>query len=177
MHRPFSKMFGANIGEVIRFIPRSERERARLVREARARYDSIFPLADPAREQRDKTPVSHRSTTPMPIAATGVSCRDQDHRRALCHLSVPANCHEQKSPSRTSLTSRSVLPDGRAAARRVDEAASGRAPGSMALRHRQTGGSLGCKAAISGHFMNGQTKPASETSDQRNHEWSEPAVR
>ena len=57
----------------------------------------------------------------------------------LCHLSVPANCHEQKSPSRTSLTSRSVLPDGRAAARRVDEAASDRAPGSMALRHRQTG--------------------------------------
>ena len=24
-----------------------------------ARYDSIFPPADPAREQRDKTPVSH----------------------------------------------------------------------------------------------------------------------
>jgi hypothetical protein len=51
--------FGANMGEVIRFIPKSERERARLVREARARYDSIFPPADLAREQRDKTPVSH----------------------------------------------------------------------------------------------------------------------
>jgi hypothetical protein len=47
------------MGEVIRFIPKSERERARLVREARARYDSIFPPADPAREQRDNTPVSH----------------------------------------------------------------------------------------------------------------------
>ena len=56
---PFPKMFGANMGEVIRFIPKSERERARLVREARARYDSIFPPADPAREQRDNTPVSH----------------------------------------------------------------------------------------------------------------------
>jgi hypothetical protein len=42
-----------------RFISKSERERARLVREARARYDSIFPPADPAREQRDKTPVRH----------------------------------------------------------------------------------------------------------------------
>jgi hypothetical protein len=56
---PFPKMFGANMGEVIRFIPKSDRERARLVREARARYDSIFPPADPAREQRDNTPVSH----------------------------------------------------------------------------------------------------------------------
>jgi len=46
------------MGEVIRFIPRSERERARLIREARAIYDSIFPPADPASEQ-DKAPVSH----------------------------------------------------------------------------------------------------------------------
>jgi hypothetical protein len=30
------------MGEVIRFIPKSERERARLIREARAIYDSIF---------------------------------------------------------------------------------------------------------------------------------------
>ena len=56
---PFAKMFGANMGEVIKFIPKSERERARLVREARARCDSIFPPADPARERRDKMPVSH----------------------------------------------------------------------------------------------------------------------
>jgi hypothetical protein len=31
------------MGEVIRFIPKSERERVRLIREARAIYDSIFP--------------------------------------------------------------------------------------------------------------------------------------
>jgi hypothetical protein len=43
-------MFGANMGEVIRFISKSERERARLIREARAIYDDIFP-ADPAGEQ------------------------------------------------------------------------------------------------------------------------------
>jgi len=47
------------MGEVIQFTPKSERERARLVREARARYDSIFPPADPVRAQQDKAPVSH----------------------------------------------------------------------------------------------------------------------
>jgi len=50
-------MFGANMGEVIRFVPKSERERARLIREARAIYDSIFPPADPASEQQAQ--VSH----------------------------------------------------------------------------------------------------------------------
>ena len=47
------------MGKVIRFIPKSERERARLVREARAIYDSIFPPADRASEQQDKAPISH----------------------------------------------------------------------------------------------------------------------
>jgi hypothetical protein len=47
------------MGEVIRFVPKSERERARLLREARAIYDSIFPPADPVSEQRDRAPVSH----------------------------------------------------------------------------------------------------------------------
>jgi hypothetical protein len=36
-------MFGANMGEVVRFVSKSERERVRLIREARAIYDSIFP--------------------------------------------------------------------------------------------------------------------------------------
>ena len=53
------------MGEVIRFIPKSERERVRLIREARAIYDGIFPPADPVRERQDKVPVSgaaaHRS--------------------------------------------------------------------------------------------------------------------
>jgi hypothetical protein len=47
------------MGEVIRFVPKSERERARLVREARAIYDSIFPPADPVSEKQNKAPVSH----------------------------------------------------------------------------------------------------------------------
>jgi len=42
------------MGKVIRFIPRSERERARLIQEARAIYDSIFPPADSVSEQQDR---------------------------------------------------------------------------------------------------------------------------
>ena len=34
------------MGEVIRFIPKAERERLRLIREARANYNSVFPPAD-----------------------------------------------------------------------------------------------------------------------------------
>jgi hypothetical protein len=45
------------MGEVIRFVPKSEHERARLIREARAIYDSIFPRADP--ERQDKAPINH----------------------------------------------------------------------------------------------------------------------
>jgi len=52
-------MFGANMGEIIRFVPKSERERARLIREARAMYHSIFPPADPVSEKQNKAPVSH----------------------------------------------------------------------------------------------------------------------
>jgi len=39
------------MGEVIRFIPKAELERARLIREARAMYDSIFPSGDVTGEQ------------------------------------------------------------------------------------------------------------------------------
>jgi hypothetical protein len=48
------------MGGVIRFVSRSERERFRLIREARAIYDSIFPPADPVNVQRDKAPISQR---------------------------------------------------------------------------------------------------------------------
>jgi len=42
------------MGEVIRFVSKSERERMRLIQEARAIYDSIFPSADPAGGGQDK---------------------------------------------------------------------------------------------------------------------------
>ena len=47
-----------NIGEVIRFISKSDRERLRLIREARAIYDNVFRPADPVDEQRDVAPIS-----------------------------------------------------------------------------------------------------------------------
>ena len=44
------------MGEVIRFVPKAELERARLIREARANYERIFPQADQAagREEPSK---------------------------------------------------------------------------------------------------------------------------
>jgi hypothetical protein len=47
------------MGNVIRFIPTSERERVRRIREARAIYDRIFPTPDPVSEQQNKAPVSN----------------------------------------------------------------------------------------------------------------------
>jgi hypothetical protein len=52
-------MSGAKMGEVIRFVSKSERERARLIRVARAMYDSIFPPVDPISVQQDRAPISY----------------------------------------------------------------------------------------------------------------------
>jgi hypothetical protein len=41
------------MGEVIRFVPKSELERARLIREARTMYERVFPPADQASERQD----------------------------------------------------------------------------------------------------------------------------
>ena len=45
------------MGELIQFVPKSERERVRLIREARAIYDSIFPSTGSISEGGDKAPV------------------------------------------------------------------------------------------------------------------------
>ena len=47
------------MGEVIQFISKAERERIRLIREARANYDSVFPPSDSIKERRDNTPIAH----------------------------------------------------------------------------------------------------------------------
>ena len=47
------------MGEVIQFISKAERERIRLIREARAIYDGVFPPSDSVNEQRDDTPIVH----------------------------------------------------------------------------------------------------------------------
>ncbi|MGY3609248.1 hypothetical protein [Bradyrhizobium sp. Leo121] len=60
------------MGEVVRFVRKSERERARLVGEARAIYDSIFPPADPASKQQDNAPISHKVSGPIAHRSDGV---------------------------------------------------------------------------------------------------------
>jgi hypothetical protein len=45
------------MGEIIRFVSKSERERARLIREARGIYDNIFPPGDPVGAKQNKAPV------------------------------------------------------------------------------------------------------------------------
>jgi hypothetical protein len=44
------------MGEIIQFVPKSERERIRLIRDARAIYDSVYPPAPSVSEQSDKAP-------------------------------------------------------------------------------------------------------------------------
>lgn len=44
---------GEHVGEIVRLIPKSELERARLIREARAIYDSIFPASAPDQGTQD----------------------------------------------------------------------------------------------------------------------------
>jgi hypothetical protein len=46
------------MGEIVRLVSKSELERIRLIREARAIYDSIFPPAD-ALDERPDGRVSH----------------------------------------------------------------------------------------------------------------------
>jgi hypothetical protein len=40
------------MGEVIRFISKYDRERIRLIQEARARYESVFPSVDGVNDQQ-----------------------------------------------------------------------------------------------------------------------------
>ncbi|MDR3469540.1 MAG: hypothetical protein P4M07_26720 [Xanthobacteraceae bacterium] len=61
------------MGDVIRFIPKSERERLRLIREARAIYDSIFPPADPVSALLSKAaPPVHEGTEANSCRSDGV---------------------------------------------------------------------------------------------------------
>ncbi|MHB0771875.1 hypothetical protein [Bradyrhizobium sp. 5.13L] len=49
------------MGEVVQFVSKSERERVRLIQEARAIYDSIFPPTDAAGEQQDRAATGRAS--------------------------------------------------------------------------------------------------------------------
>jgi hypothetical protein len=56
---PANFQLGARMGEVTRFVPKAELERARLIREARAIYDSIFPPTERVASER-REPGSER---------------------------------------------------------------------------------------------------------------------
>jgi hypothetical protein len=60
------------MGEIIRFVPKSERERARLIRAARAIYDSIFPPTDPVSEKPNKAAVSRTVSGANAFRSDGV---------------------------------------------------------------------------------------------------------
>ena len=59
------------MGEVLRFLVNPERERARLIREARAIYDGIFPPAAVS-EQRAEGSVSPTVSSANPDRGNGV---------------------------------------------------------------------------------------------------------
>jgi hypothetical protein len=59
------------MGEVIQFVSKSERERLRLIREARALYESVFPPSTP---RHDGQPAAHE--------AAGAGVRREDGSRA-----------------------------------------------------------------------------------------------
>jgi len=67
-----SYVIGASMGEVIQFVPKSERERIRLIREARAIYDSIFPATDRVSEQPRWTPENHATSAANAYRSDGV---------------------------------------------------------------------------------------------------------
>lgn len=50
------------MSEVIRFVQKSDRERARLIREARAKYNSIFPATGPVRESQSRGAKGHATS-------------------------------------------------------------------------------------------------------------------
>ena len=51
------------MGEIVGFVPKAELERLRLIREARAIYDSIFPPTDAVDELPYDEPARLRSPT------------------------------------------------------------------------------------------------------------------
>jgi hypothetical protein len=60
------------MGEVIRFIPKFERERANLIQGARAIYDSIFPPSDTVGEQPDTARLGHAVSGAYAYRSDGV---------------------------------------------------------------------------------------------------------
>lgn len=47
------------MGDIVQFVSKRERERVRLIRRARAIYDSIFPPTDLTSEKQNRAPAGH----------------------------------------------------------------------------------------------------------------------
>ena len=58
------------MGDVIQFVSKSERERARLIQEARAMYESIFPPGRPGTARPDKARAG------LLVSSAGSRCSD-----------------------------------------------------------------------------------------------------
>jgi hypothetical protein len=71
------RLKGVQMAEIVRFVSKSELERLRLIREARAIYDSIFPPTDAASERSDD-----RASTGDAIALEG-----PDHSKGAMPIS------------------------------------------------------------------------------------------
>lgn len=65
-------MFGANMGDVMRLIPTSERGQTCLTRDIFARCSSVFPPTNRAGEQRDESPVSRSVGSANPYSSVRV---------------------------------------------------------------------------------------------------------
>jgi hypothetical protein len=65
------------MGDISRLIPKSELERLRLIREARAIYDSIFPPVTSVGEQPDgrSTHSSNRASDLIPLRKSAIESK------------------------------------------------------------------------------------------------------
>lgn len=75
------RLKGLHMAEIVGFVSKSERERLRLIREARAIYDSIFPAEDAAGEKPEglvtAMPVSLHHAAAIALGRKGPVSRKQ----------------------------------------------------------------------------------------------------
>ncbi len=75
------------MGEVVRFVSKAERERLRLIREARAMYDSVFPPSPSINAQADKHQRLNGQRNLMFITAVKSAVIDVARLDGLCPFS------------------------------------------------------------------------------------------
>jgi hypothetical protein len=77
------------MGEVVHFVPKSELERARLISEARAIYESIFPAAERTAGSQNVDSLGAAPSLKICITPTTHIVESiQGHRRGTSRMSV-----------------------------------------------------------------------------------------